>query len=458
MSVLDRTALRAGIILAVGFLFALAVTRQWNLLAGNFEPTSWIWTWRDLGILKTAALCLPPFLLICWVLWRDERAVPLKLWTALALLVLSNYLLQLLSTLADPRGIGLVQQIVNSPVATSYFTDAAAIQRPLEWLSHFQDQNLGLHSVTHPPGPILFYYAFFKLFGVKSGAFIGGCVVGLLASLGVAMMYAFTGLWTNDRRARLTSSAFYAILPAITLFFPEFDQVYPILSMLLILCGVNALNARAFAKDAACTGAAFFAATFFAYNLLTCGIFLLYFGLYYLQSGKWSRSAWERLLQVSATACGVCVGLYLALWLATGYDPLATFQHALVSQAKMQTRPYLPFPLWDPYDFFVGTGITALPLLVFYLKRLWDESRSGQSDSQRQAALTVVALATILTVDLSGLLRGESTRVWLFLQPLVVAPVAIELSRFPLNWRLAIFSVQWWILVCLRARMSFINP
>ena len=228
--------------------------------------------------------------------------------------------------------------------------------------------------------------------------------------------------------------------------------------MLLILYGVKALNVQAFSKYAACAGMAFFAATFFAYNLLTCGIFLLYFGLYYLQSRKWSRSAWERLLRISATASGVCAGLYLALWLATGYDPLATFQHALVSQAKLQTRPYLPFPLWDPYDLFVGTGIMALPILVFYLKRLWHASRLGEGESERQTALTIVALATILTVDLSGLLRGESTRVWLFLQPLVVAPVAIELSRFPWNWRLAIFSLQWWILVCLKARMSFINP
>jgi hypothetical protein len=82
----------------------------------------------------------------------------------------------------------------------------------------------------------------------------------------------------------------------------------------------------------------------------------------------------------------------------------------------------------------------------------------NEGDLERQTVLTVVALATILTVDVSGLLRGESTRVWLFLQPLVIVPVAIELARFPWNWRLAIFSLQWWILVCLRARMSFINP
>jgi hypothetical protein len=96
--------------------------------------------------------------------------------------------------------------------------------------------------MTHPPGPILFYYAFFKLLGPRTGALIGGCVVGLLGSAGAVVMYMFAGLWTSDRRTRLTASAFYALLPALTVFFPEFDQAYPLFSMLLILFWVRALR------------------------------------------------------------------------------------------------------------------------------------------------------------------------------------------------------------------------
>jgi hypothetical protein len=47
----------------------------------------------------------------------------------------------------------------------------------------------------------------------------------------------------------------------------------------------------------------------------------------------------------------------------------------------------------------------------------------------------------------------------MFLQPLLVVPVAIELSRFSWRrWRLSIFAQQWWILTCLKAKMSFVNP
>ena len=73
-------------------------------------------------------------------------------------------------------------------------------------------------------------------------------------------------------------------------------------------------------------------------------------------------------------------------------------------------------------------------------------------------ALTLIALATVLTLDLSGLLRGETARVWLFAQPLLVVPVAIELTQAPWRWKLSIFALQWWILACLKAKMTFLEP
>jgi hypothetical protein len=152
------------------------------------------------------------------------------------------------------------------------------------------------------------------------------------------------------------------------------------------------------------------------------------------------------------TVVATCAGLYAALSLATGFHPVASFRHALANQAKLQWRPYYPFPLWDPYDFIMGTGIVAVPVLAFRLQRLRDPA------GRNSMALTLIGLATILTVDLSGLLRGETTRVWLFLQPLVVVPVAMELQRFTWSWRISIFTLQWWILACLKAKMSFINP
>jgi hypothetical protein len=108
----------------------------------------------------------------------------------------------------------------------------------------------------------------------------------------------------------------------------------------------------------------------------------------------------------------------------------------------------------DPYDFLLSTGVIAAPILWFHLRKARKEFGANPGST----ALTLIALATVLTVNLSGLLRGETARVWLFLQPLVVVPVALELARLRSSWRLAIFAMQWWLLVVIKAKMSFIEP
>lgn len=443
-------------LLAVGVAFLLGVAFQRSPLNGSLRLTGAAWPWRDLSIVHTALFLLGSFACIAFVLWKAERKPEARVSLYLWILVLGNFFLQLLGILADSRGFGLVQQTVLSPSATSYFTDAAAIQDLSLWLRKFYLASLHFHSSTHPPGPVLVWYLFLQLFG--SPAILGACVVGLVGSLGVVVAYKFAALWTDSRHARLLASAFYALLPATTLFFPEMDQIYPILSMLLILFWCRSLESeKRVSLESFYFGATLFLTTFFAYNLLTVGAFLFYYALYWLWQRGWTASSWASVLVNSGIAAGVCAIAYLALWLATGFNPIASLLHALAYQAAYSqylNRPYLASLFFDLYDFFLGAGILALPLLIFGLCRDLKDFDPARKD----VALTWIGLATILTVDLTGLLRGEAARVWLFLQPLLVVPAALELYRFRWRWRIAIFSMQWLIVVCLKARMFFIMP
>ncbi len=458
-----RASLQAGFVVAVGLAFAAGVLLKQKPLNGFPNLIHWMWPWRDLPVFKTAITLIAPLMMISLVLWRMERdenagnqsgSSPLHVgpsqrtpWSLLCLLALSNFLLQVLSMIAEPRGLRLVGDIVRSPLATSYYTDATTIQGVVAWLRTFHQAHLGFHSSTHAPGPILFYYAFVKVFGSR-GAAIGGYAVGAIGSLGVLLIYKFAGLWSNDQKVRLTASAFYALVPALTLFFPEFDQCYPIVAMLMILFWVKGLNTlRPVSAYAAWLGLVLFAATFLAYGLLTVGAFLAYYGLYWLWHEK-AAGRWRTLLGTSGVALGVFVALHAVLWQATGFKAIASFEHARRAQAfyaGILNRPYAAASLVDPYDFFLGAGMMALPLLVLSLRHCG-----------RDRALTLIAVATILSVDLTGFLRGETARLWLFCQPLVAVPVAMELSSYRWRWRMAIFAVQWWVLVCLKARMFFV--
>ena len=453
------TTRQLAVIFGIGFVFGVGVLYEWGQLNGLPLLTNWGWPWQDLGSFQMGLALLAPFLVIAGVLWvanRETSRIPLGV--LLGALVLAHFSLQLLSVFADPRGVERISQIVSSANATGYFTDALHIQNLREWMAHFHQANVSGHARTHPPGPILFYYISATLFGTDMGSFLGGYAVGLVASLGTLVMYAFAGLWTSDRNARLCAAAFYALLPGLTVFFPEFDQIYPIFAMAMIFYFVGALNEeRRWSFYALAMGLAVFIATFFAYNLLLAGAFPLYYAIYWW----WRRGrTWTAALTVvraaavslAATAC-----LYGLLWATTGYKAVAALRHALHAQQGVNEhmgRGYGISLFADPYDFLLAVGIIAAPILWFHLRKV----RKQFEQAPDAVALTVIGLATILTVDGSGLLRGETARVWLFLQPLVVVPVALELGRVRWPWRMALFTMQWWLLVVIKAKMSFVEP
>src|SRR6476646_10766970 len=109
MSSPDQPVLTKGqtcIVLAIGLAFGLAVVFRWGHVNGFPQITNHEWVWRNLGNLNIARLLLTPGLLIGWVLWRIEKgAGKSRPWGLLALLAISNFLLQILGMLADFGGI-----------------------------------------------------------------------------------------------------------------------------------------------------------------------------------------------------------------------------------------------------------------------------------------------------------------------------------------------------------------
>jgi hypothetical protein len=323
------------------------------------------------------------------------------------------------------------------------------------WLAGFHEATLRLHSSTHPPGPILYYYALLQVAG-PAAALLGGCLVGLLGSAGVAAIYAFSGLWTSDRRIRITVAAVYALAPATILFFPEFDQVYPLFAMGLVASWVKALDEDE--RWAPVFGALLWLSSLFAYQLVTLGAFVAPYGIYALVRSWGDRSRRWRLVRVGAAALGVFVGLHLILHVATGYRPVDSFLRALHNQKQHSLgfergRPYLDCVLLDPYDFLIGAGMCALPLVLMYGARAFREFSIGRRD----IVLSALGLSTILVVDLTGLLRAETARVWIFLQPLLLVPAGLALATLSRKERGAVVWVQWLRVVALKCRMWFIH-
>lgn len=438
-----------GVVLAIGAAFALALLFQVPFANG---PDFARWPWRSLPLGRAALLFAPPlaayaYLLRCWcVLELSKRTAALLV----AGLVACSVAFQCAALYADPRGSSLMIAIILSPGATSYFTDAMVIDDVWAWLPNFAHAELNYHSQTHPPGPILYYFALLKLLPTDVAVHFGGALIGVLASAGVALIYSFAALWTPDRRARLGACFLYALSPALIAFFPEFDQVYPLFAMAMIV-----LWARALARFSAALwlGLVLFAASFMAYNLITVGAFMAPYALLWLHRERWQKPAIARCAVAAGLALGVALAAHVALWSATSFHAYDSFGAALDAQRHFSRMggPYRAVVFSQLYDFFLGCGMMTLPLLVISLLR------RGDVHFRADHALTWLAIFAVIVVDLTGLLRYEAARVWLFLQPLVFVPAGIALAGFDGVSRALVLALQAVIMILVRCKLLMLT-
>lgn len=413
------------------------------------------WPWTHLSLPRALLLFAGPLLLYRYTFQRWTRLTRTssakEIRNILALLFACSVTFMVAALYVRPNCLKFTDEFVRSGDATSYFMDALKIHSLRAFLQNFAHASLELHSVTHPPGPILFWWICIKLFGESSAPLLGTAVVALSASLGTVVIYFFARLWCADPSARLGPSFLYALLPGLIVNLPELDQIYPLLSMPMLLLWHAALRGRISAMLA--FGATLFVGTFMAYNILTFGAPLALYALWMIARRGWHRAAWRQTLCTTAWALASALLLHVLLWSATGYDAIGSFRHSLAVQAEFALglhRPYGRCIFTDLYDFFLGSGMLTLPLLISSM------IERPERRTPKVRALTAILLLGVLSVDISGVLRCETSRVWLFLQPLVVVPAGLELSRTDRQQRGWLLGMQAVIVMVLRCRMDFL--
>lgn len=425
-------------------------------------PEYWQWKWQRLSALRAFALTaagVVPFFLGQYLRFRNPRHTP----HALLLVCLSTFLLELacVGLYSQPFSLSRVSAIVESPEATSYYSmavifsvDGAHAKTPLEVLRTFPElmPSFPFHAPTKPPGPILFYYAIINFLGVNAAASLtGGLILGAVAVAGVPLTFLLLRHLLGDEEAAFHGASFFALCPGLILFFPQFDQVYPVFTCALVLLWSLALTRRR-RLYAACFGLVLSLATFMSYTLLVLGLFL---GAYTVikASGAWGRGI------AHAAECAV-VGLlvvavfYTLLWYFTGFDAPRTFATALDNQSNILPQLQRHYPrsvLWDLYDFALGTGWISFLLVGLAIRR-----RAGSFPREPRLWIILSAVGQILVVACSGLMQAETSRVWLFMVPLLVIPIGLELRCWRFPHRMLTYFCLWLAFAAIHQNMVFV--
>jgi hypothetical protein len=443
------------LLVAAFILFALCTHRF-----GLNDEKYFRWSWRSdippIPLYPCAIGCAVPFFLAHWLFRR--RPSP---WLPILLVMSSMLALMLTCTLLQPRraqGPGnRITDIVLNPTDTGYFTDAERLGDTRGWLGHYPQVQTHLtppHVELKPPGPLLFDFALVHIFGRSiSTAQLSAILIGFMATLCIPATYFFIRHFTADPRAAFFGASFLALCPSL-LFFPQFDQCYPLLTVGVCLLWSRALRSDRIAYAIVC-GAVGAMTTFITYLPIVLIFFLAGLAVMNLRPSRKGR-----IFTHLAAAAGGYIAFYLLLWLITGFNPVATFREAIELQHKTLANWHnsvgfpdrrLPGTIpWDLYSFAIGTGwISFLLVLFFFLF----PKKNGPSPHVVRIAL--LCIGQLLFVAAAGLIQSETARVWIFMQPMLMLPIGLELARWPAGFRLTVYAALLLITAAVCQNMVF---
>jgi hypothetical protein len=417
-------------------------------------PAYWKWPWRRIAAwpyFGAMLLCAAPIFAAMFV----GAATRTRRIGAIAMIMLSMFAMQVvqIGMTVKPFSLSRIVYFVESPMNTSYFSDAAkTVDVPLiKLLSEYpsyQRESFDMHSREKPPGPVLFFRWLLLARGVSDQtAMLAGILIGLLATLCVPMTYAMIRVLVKDRDSAMVGSAMIALCPGLILNFPMLDQVYAVGTCVLIIAWVLVLRT---AKPQAAIGFGLVLAIclFVVYHFLVLGFFLGAMSISFLLVSPKEQAG--RMVQLTAMAIAAFVIIYFAVFAVTGLNAMDCFRTALANQAEMSAqwnRPYPKTVFFDLTDFALGAAWIPWLLAIFALV--------NREITREHRALGFWGIAQLLIVAIAALLPAETARVWCFLLPLLVFPAAMELSRWPRRMQLATLAMIWLLLCLVGQNMTF---
>ncbi len=342
-----------------------------------------------------------------------------------------------------------------SPVSTEYFSTAWGVSDLGEFVGSYPlEMTRGHHHVaTHPPGAVIFYWlcirayesplfphsAFDRLVEIVVGAPRDGIAAGVNAFPGVSLELEGVGpallcclvlgacgalslvpLFLLARAAAgrstaLTVCTLFALSPAPVLFFQGLDS----LLLLLALAGM-ALMLRALQGGkllpAGVAGLVIGAGFLVSFGAMAAGLLTGSLAvLCALRGGR--RHAW---LSVAAFTGGV------ALVILVGHVACGMKLHVILRQGMAAHREFTwvgfrrDYPTWLVLNVVEFACFLGLPLCIAVIGAGREAVRRGWRGLSQADLVGLAGVLVLLLLNLSGSVRGEVGRVWLFMMPPLV--------------------------------------
>ena len=241
-----------------------------------------------------------------------------------------------------------------------------------------------------------------------------GMLLPLLGGLAVWPLYAFARRISKVRVAALTVLLF-PVLPLFAMWMSQWDQVYPLLLFLGLYLAHTGLEKksgwRIFAAGVPLSIASFFSVG----NIVLMAIVALYGAAWlWLQRASVRPTIAHSLRQAVVFAVG-CVSIWLLYGLVYRVNPLSVISTGsrLAYESTTGNRTYGVWLLGNPIDFLVFLGFPIAILLIYNLVKRAPFPKS-------LLPIAAATAGTLALLWLSGIVRGEVGRLWMYFGPLLV--------------------------------------
>jgi methylthioxylose transferase len=275
------------------------------------------------------------------------------------------------------------------------------------------------HATAHPAGAMVLYALVGRFWPGLTAAALATVALG---SLGAVAAGGLARDELGEPGGRL-ALALWVLSPGVVLYLAtSADAVFAAVLGAAALAAHRGLVRRSAAWTVA-GGVLLWAGSMLTY---TAVLLLVFLGVRALGRPPGER-AW--VLRWAAGTGAVVLGLATGLWLATGYDPLSAVQAAHRAYQAAPGSAGRSLVQWLPGDLLAFGGMLGVPLLAALAARTVAVVRERALTS-----LDAAALATLLAAASWGFTKGEVERIFQFLVPLVLVPVARQL----LAWRVRV--------------------
>jgi hypothetical protein len=340
------------------------------------------------------------------------------------------------------RGI-LIRQL--SSLSGGYWSVGTRISDVHQFLSTYPQTmaSFPVHPQRHPPGLPLMYWLLTQFAAALPGlsaaigpwarplscfdaqatwlndaqltaGVFGSAVESAAAFLAVVPLFAFVRRLAGARAAG-AAALLYILAPGALAWASQFDRSFATLSIAgLWLCERLISERRHAPVTALALGLLLSLGTFLSFgNLPIVLLCAVYAAVRVWQCERLSN--WRSRLAQAAVVLAGLLSIWLIVWLAFGFDPVATYRTGMALHYELE-RPYWPFVVWHAWDILTFAGLPCAGIALFLAWR-------------RAPALSAALAGTLATLCLLHVARGETGRVWMYFVPLIVALAAIYLDQ-----------------------------